>query len=89
MNFPSRNEVERIRRQYPAGTRICCDNMPDDPRPVPSGTMGTVIGVDDMCSIMVKWDNGQGLSLVVGQDSFHVVSQEEGVSAELDMEMQI
>lgn len=89
MRIPSRNEVEKIRRQYPAGTRICCDSMPDDPRPVPSGTMGTVIGVDDMCSIMVKWDNGQGLSLVVGQDSFHVVSQEEGVSAEPDMEMQI
>jgi len=51
--------------------------------------MGTVIGVDDMCSILMKWDNGQGLSLVVGHDSFHVVSQEEDVSAEPDMEMHI
>ena len=89
MNIPSRNEVERIRRQYPAGTRICCDSMSDDPRPVPSGTMGTVIGVDDMCSIMVKWDNGQGLSLVPGVDSFHVISQEESESEEADMEMHI
>lgn len=63
--------------------------MSDDPRPVPSGTMGTVIGVDDMCSIMVKWDNGQGLSLVPGVDSFHVISQEESESEEADMEMQI
>ena len=89
MRVPSRNEVERIRRQYPAGTRICCDSMSDDPRPVPSGTMGTVIGVDDMCSIMVKWDNGQGLSLVPGVDSFHVISQEESESEEADMEMHI
>ena len=89
MNFPSRNEVERIRRQYPAGTRICCDNMPDDPRPVPSGTMGTVIGVDDMCSIMMKWDNGQGLSLIPGVDSFHTVSQEENISEEPDMGIQL
>ena len=89
MRIPSRNEVERIRRQYPAGTRICCDSMSDDPRPVPSGTMGTVIGVDDMCSIMMKWDNGQGLSLVPSVDSFHVISQEENISEEADMGMQL
>ena len=89
MRIPSENEVESYRSRYPAGTRICCDDMPDDPRPVPPGTTGTVVGVDDMCSIMVRWDNGQGLSLVVGHDSFHVVSQEEGVSAEPDMEMQL
>ena len=89
MRVPSRNEVERIRRQYPAGTRICCDSMPDDPRPVPSGTMGTVIGVDDMCSILMKWDNGQGLSLVPGVDSFHVISQEESISEAPDMGMQL
>lgn len=89
MNIPSSNEVERIRRQYPVGTRICCDNMPDDPRPVPSGMMGTVIGVDDMCSILMKWDNGQGLSLVPGVDSFHVISQEENISESHDMGMQL
>lgn len=89
MRIPSRNEVERILRQYPAGTRICCDCMFDDPRPVPPGTTGIVVGVDDMCSIMVKWDNGQGLSLVPGVDSFHVISQEESESEEADMEMHI
>ena len=89
MNFSSRNEVERIRRQYPAGTRICCDCMSDDPRPVPPGTTGTVIGVDDMCSIMVSWDNGQGLSLIPGVDSFHVISQEENVSESPDIGMQL
>ncbi len=89
MRVPSRNEVESYRSRYPVGTRICCDSMSDDPRPVPSGTMGTVIGVDDMGSIMVKWDNGQGLSLVPGVDSFHVISQEESEFEKADMEMQI
>ena len=89
MRVPSRNEVESYRSRYPVGTRICCDSMSDDSRPVPSGTMGTVIGVDDMCSIMVKWDNGQGLSLVPSVDSFHVISQEESESEEADMEMHI
>jgi len=89
MRIPSRNEVESYRSRYPAGTKICCDNMSEDPRPVPSGTTGTVIGVDDMCSIMVRWDNGQGLSLVPGVDSFHVISQEESISEETDMGMQL
>ena len=89
MRMPSEREIEYYRNRYPAGTRICCDNMSDDPRPVPPGTTGTVVGVDDMCSIMVKWDNGQGLSLVPGVDSFHVISQEESESEEADMEMNI
>ena len=43
----SREQVERLRKQYPAGTKICCDNMPDDPRPIELGTLGEVVGVDD------------------------------------------
>ena len=89
MRMPSEKEIEYYRSRYPAGTRICCDCMSDDLRPVPPGTTGTVVGVDDMCSIMVRWDNGQGLSLVPGVDSFHVISQEENPSEEPDMEMQL
>ena len=89
MRMPSEREIEYYRSRYPAGTRICCDCMSDDPRPVPPGTKGTVMGVDDMCSIMVRWDNGQGLSLVPGVDSFHVISQEESQSEEPDMERQL
>ena len=89
MRIPSRNEVESYRSRYLAGTRICCDHMPEDPKPVPPGTIGTVIGVDDMCSIMVRWDNGSGLSLVPGVDSFHVISQEESRSEETDMGIEL
>ncbi|MBP3747415.1 MAG: DUF4314 domain-containing protein [Ruminococcus sp.] len=39
--------------------------------------------------IMVRWDNGQGLSLVPGVDSFHVISQEESQSEAHDMGMQL
>ncbi len=86
MRIPSSREVEFYRSKYPAGTRICCDCMPDDPRPVKSGTMGTVVCVDDMCNILMKWDNGSSLSLVPGHDSFHVVSQEEEMEAEMQQE---
>jgi len=89
MRIPCEREIEYYRSKYPAGTRICCDCMNDDPRPIPPGTTGTVVGVDDMCSIMVRWDNGSGLSLVPGVDSFHVISQEESQSEESDLEMQL
>ena len=69
-------QVKRIKEQYPAGTRICCDGMSDDPQPIEPGTLGTVRGVDDAGSVMMKWDNGRSLSLIPGVDSFHIVRQE-------------
>ena len=38
------------------------------PQAPPIGTQGTVMGVDDIGSIMVAWDNGSGLSVVLGED---------------------
>lgn len=87
MRIPSEREIEYYRSKYPVGTRICCDCMNDDPRPIPPGTTGTVVGVDDLCSILVKWDNGSRLSLVPGTDSFHIIKQEK--NEEPDMEMQL
>lgn len=59
--------------------------MNDDPRPIPPGTTGTVVGVDDLCSILVKWDNGSRLSLVPGTDSFHIIRQEENEEPDMGM----
>ena len=67
MRFPSKEIVERIRREYPAGTRVELLRMDDPPAP-PIGTQGTVMGVDDIGSIMVAWDNGSGLSVAFGED---------------------
>ncbi len=67
MRFPSKEIVERIRREYPAGTRVELLWM-DDPQAPPIGTQGTVMGVDDIGSIMVAWDNGSGLSVAFGED---------------------
>ncbi|WP_051539939.1 DUF4314 domain-containing protein [Ruminococcus sp. FC2018] len=77
-------QVEMLRKQYPPGTRLCCDEMPDDPRPIESGTIGTVVGVDDAGQIMMKWDNGRSLSLIPGVDSFYTVEQTEELTEDLD-----
>lgn len=67
MRFPSKEIVEQVRSQYPAGTRVELVRM-DDIQAPPKGTKGTVIGVDDTASIMVKWDNGSRLNVVYGED---------------------
>ena len=65
--FVKREIVERLRRRYPAGTRVKLVRMEDEQAP-PIGTCGTVLGVDDLGSIMVSWDTGGSLSVVYGED---------------------
>lgn len=65
--YIKREIVERLRKQYPAGTRVELIRMEDEQAP-PIGTRGTVVGVDDMGSIMVAWDSGGSLSVLYGED---------------------
>ena len=73
--FKSRNEVERIREQYPVGTRIELISMDDPYAPVESGMMGTVVIVDGAGTLHMKWDNGRTLGIVPGEDQFRVISK--------------
>lgn len=75
MNIPSREKVESIRKTFPIGTRVKCLTMRDDPRPIPSGTEGTVTLVDDIGNIHTRWDNGSSLALVPEVDDFIIVSK--------------
>lgn len=67
MRFPSRETVERVRREYPAGTLVELVKM-DDIQAPPVGTIGEVLGVDDTASLIVRWSNGSGLNVVYGED---------------------
>ena len=69
--FIDHKEVDRIRAQYPVGSRIVLDHMGDDPRPIPAGSKGTVIVVDDIGTVHCSFDNGRRLGLIPGEDSFH------------------
>ena len=62
-----REIIEMLRREYPRGCRVELVRMEDVQAP-PIGTKGTVMGVDDIGSIMVSWDNGSSLSVVYGED---------------------
>ena len=65
--YISENNLALLRRLYPQGTRVELVEM-DDPQAPPIGTQGTVIGVDDIGSIMIEWDNGSHLNAVYGED---------------------
>ena len=42
--------------------------MKDRVTPVPPGTIGEVVVVDDIGTIHVTWENGQNIGLVYGVD---------------------
>ena len=67
MRFPSREMVERIRREYPVGCKVRLERM-EDPQSPPIGTIGEVYAVDDSGSLCVHWRNGSGLNVVYGED---------------------
>ena len=70
------NELERQRLQA-AGAKLR----------YPPGTRGTVEMVDDAGQLVMAWDNGRGLSLVPGVDSFRKLSQAEVAAERLSMTM--
>ena len=67
MRHPTTETLALLRTRYPAGTRVELIRM-DDPQAPPVGTKGTVLGVDDVGSILVAWDNGSGLNVAFGED---------------------
>ena len=67
MRFPNKEAVERIRMEYPVGTRVVLVKMDDAQAPAP-GTKGSVEGAEDTASLLMHWDNGSGLNVVYGED---------------------
>ena len=67
MRIPNKGLIEHYRKQYPKGTRVRLLSM-DDVQAPPEGTLGTVIWVDDMASLIVEWDNGCTLNAILGED---------------------
>ena len=62
------------------GDRIRLIKMSNDPNPIEPGTTGTVRKIDTVYMfgedhLIVDWDNGRGLHLIVGVDEFEVIEK--------------
>lgn len=69
----NRGKIKQLRERYPKGTRVQLISMEDPYAPVPPGTEGEVICVDDEGQLHTKWGNGSTLALIPGVDSFRVL----------------
>ena len=69
-------EVNEIKNKYLPGMRIRLLKMDDFQAP-PTGTEGTVREVDDIGSIMVAWDTGSSLNVILGEDEIEIILREE------------
>ena len=69
-----KRKIIRLKEKFPKNTRLKLISM-DDIQAPPSGAFGTVLGVDDIGMILVKWDNGSTLSLIPEEDKFKIVRQ--------------
>ncbi|MCC9878358.1 DUF4314 domain-containing protein, partial [Streptococcus agalactiae] len=57
MNYKIKNE---IKKKYPIGSIIKLTKM-DDPYAPPIGTIGEIIDIDDIGSLLIRWENGSSL----------------------------
>ena len=68
--------VQMYKEIYKKGTRVECISMDDHYCPIAPGTKGTVVMVDDIGTIHMKWDNGRTLGLVPGEDQFMIIKED-------------
>ena len=66
--------LHALRSQFTPGTRVELLQMEDTQAP-PIGTKGTVIGIDDTGSLMMRWDNGSGLNVLYGIDRCRIITK--------------
>jgi hypothetical protein len=73
MNFPSKEMLANIRRQYPEGTQVELVQMNDPYSKLRFGDRGRVAFVDDTGTVFVDWDSGSELGAVYGEDVIKIV----------------
>jgi len=61
------------------GTRIRLIAMPQDPDPIPAGSEGVVVGVNEgsLPQIEVRWDCGRTLFLLPDVDRFEIIKRKD------------
>ena len=69
-----RQKILKLKKRFSENTRIKLISMNDIQAP-PSGTLGTVVGIDDIGMVLVEWDNGSTLSLIPEEDKFQIIKR--------------
>ena len=67
------NKIKKLKDVYRKGMNVKLIKM-NDAQAVPPGTEGTIVDVDDIGTIHVKWDTGSSLGLVEG-DRFEIIEE--------------
>ena len=75
LGFPDQRIGDRIKEYYPTGARVELVRMNDTYIRISPGTMGTVLSVDDIGTIHVRWDNGYMLGVAYGVDEARRVKE--------------
>lgn len=70
-------QARRAAATYPPGTRIELACLCNEEPGMPVGLRGTVVGVDDQPALLINWDNGRTLSLLIGEDQFRTLTPHE------------
>ena len=66
-----------LREQFPEGSRIhLSERSESNPNPIPSGSVGRLLAIDDNATFRVQWDDGMETALDLGQDRFKVLPPE-------------
>ena len=68
-NFPSKEIVEWLRKEYPHGTRVELVRMNDPYSKLKPGDKGSVDFIDDSGTLFCIWDSGSILGVVYGEDA--------------------
>lgn len=71
----TKEEKDALLKKYPVGCRIRLISMDDSQAPVP-GTCGTVKGVDDIGDLLMQWDTGSSLKILLEIDKFEKIEEE-------------
>ncbi len=66
-----RTFAERMKQNYPVGTKLVLDQLYDPYCDLPIGLKGIVQHVDDIGTVHCIFENGSTLGLIPGEDRFH------------------
>ena len=73
----NRDIIDKLRREYPKGTKIELIHMEDSQAPR-AGSIGFVDHVDDYATIHMHWQTGSSLGLIPEVDEFKVIEEVQG-----------